>query len=490
VKISQKILLGFLLVCVFVSLSGVPTSLYYVKIINAVLDVKDRDLKALDLLHEMERLMLEMDASLSRKTNLPKDQLLKHLQEYEKHWSILRSELPEFLPNDQITTQQLLEIDENKNDWFDGIEKFLRSGSKDYDRLPNIDDLQEIYNRCLSLQDDRLSRDYDTSVHAVEQTGELEWALRLIAILVGLITCIVVIRSVKQPLQRLMKATQEISEGRFEKVPALSGDELGQLTKSFNAMSQSLHERTMALEEQRRLAIQASELKTEFLANTSHELRTPLNTIIGYSQLILEGLARNREEELKYLSTIQQSSKQLLALINDVLDIARIEAGQMVLDLQPVSVQQVFEYVEEHMRLPAQKKGLDLNVSVEKGVDCARAHAGRLNQVLLNLMGNSIKFTSAGSVNLSAKLVSNGKLVCFMVRDTGIGIPPEKQHRLFQKFVQADGSMTRSYGGTGLGLALSKTLLELMEGSIELFSEGEGKGVTITFYLQAVQNKK
>jgi signal transduction histidine kinase len=447
--------------------------------------MKDQDLVAIDFVEEMEKILLETDAALAHSRAIYSEPVVKYFLESEKHWRILRTQLPLYLSNDKESDIGLKKIDSVTEKWFDDVKQILDQKIYPTPVLPPLDEVQSYYNIFLEFQRERLLKSYEASVKTVEQSGELEWSLRLLALVVGLLTCLIVIRSVRNPLKRLMIATQAIAEGRFEPIPINSKDELGQLTQSFNLMSESLRERTEALEEQRRIAVQASQLKTEFLANTSHELRTPLNTIIGYSQLILEGLARDRPEELKYLATIQQSSKHLLALINDVLDIARIEAGQMLLDLEPIPVKQVFKYVEDHLRLPAEKKGLKLNLVIDNGADCARAHAGRLNQVLLNLVGNSIKFTSKGSVTLSAKKVSNGKMICFSVRDTGIGIPPEKQHRLFQKFVQADGSMTRSYGGTGLGLALSKTLLELMEGSIELFSEGEGKGVTITFYLKA-----
>lgn len=489
-KISQKILLGFLFVFVLISLSGVPTSINYWRIIDAFRVMVDRDLLAIDLVEEMEKNVFECELALNHVVQVPKEESLKHFQEARKHWHVLRTQLREYLPQDDDSFEKLREIDRVTYNWFSNAEDILSGRSSSDGKLPRTRDIRPIYSSFLDLQRSRLSRSYEASVRTVEQSGELEWTLRVIALIIGLITCGIVIRSVRNPLIRLTRATQAISEGHFERVPPIANDELGQLTLAFNVMSESLQERTLALEEQRRLAIQASDLKTEFLANTSHELRTPLNTIIGYAQLILDGLARSREEELKYLATIQQSSKQLLSLINDVLDISRIEAGQMKLELEPVSVAQVFKHLEDHMRLPVQKKGLTFEVTMDPGVHLVMANVGRLNQVLLNLVGNSVKFTSSGSVKVNAKVVSNGKMVCFSVRDTGIGIPPSKQHRLFQKFVQADGSMTRSYGGTGLGLALSKTLLELMNGSIELFSEGEGKGATISFYLQNVEETK
>jgi signal transduction histidine kinase len=161
---------------------------------------------------------------------------------------------------------------------------------------------------------------------------------------------------------------------------------------------------------------------------------------------------------------------------------------QMKLTLEPVLIREVFHQVEKHMGLPADKKGLRFLTELKESDLKVHAHPGRLTQVLLNLVGNSIKFTDSGSVVLNATMSSDQKQVRIHVTDTGIGIPLQRQDRLFQKFVQADGSMTRHFGGSGLGLALSKTLLKLMKGEIELQSEGEGKGTQVTVILNREAN--
>jgi signal transduction histidine kinase len=480
VKIWQKILLGFLLVFVLISLSAFPISWYYGRILEDFLTVVDRDFTTVDTVEDMEKLLLEMNSAVQHYQLTHTPSSLKKFHDEKRRWLVLKGQLSELNKTDLTISQTFIKMENATESWIQNRERTL--GTKNLtDQDEELDHLRLLYREALSRLRERLSQSHEHAMKTVETSSNVAWALRTIALVIGLLTCFVVIRSVKKPLDRLMSATESISAGRFESLSPISKDEFGQLTQAFNEMSFSLRERTAALEEQRRLAIQANTLKTEFLANTSHELRTPLNSIMGYSQLLLDGLARNKEEEKSYLSIVQQSSKHLLALINDLLDIARIESGQMKLELSPVSVRDVFAQVEKHLNLQAQEKGLQLVIQPVPPGLYVRAHPGRLNQILLNLAGNSVKFTHSGTVEIKAE-PNNGQ-VRFTVRDTGIGIALENQSKLFQKFVQADGSMTRQYGGTGLGLSLSKTLLELMGGKIELASEGEGKGTTATFVL-------
>lgn len=481
-KISQKILLGFLLVFVLISLSGVPTFLNYTEIGDAFRTLRDRQLRPMDYTDQMEKILIDMESMVWNYQVTKDASIPRHFRDARKRWGLLAGQMPESIPGDQ-TSLIFRRVVKQSLDWMDRAEMSMDELAVNSEPPP-ADKPRFLYNLLIKQQREELDVSYDRSTKMVDDAGDLAWFLRAVALVIGLLTCWLVVRSVKKPLDSLMEATNAMAAGRFEQVPVISDDELGSLTRSFNEMSESLKQRTDALEEQRRIAVQASKLKTEFLANTSHELRTPLNTIMGYSRLILDGLARNREEEMNYLKTIQHSSKHLLALINDVLDIARIEAGQMKLESETVLVKDVFQQLEGHMRLPAQSKGLELLVSLSEPDLHVRAHPGRLTQVLLNLVGNSVKFTERGKIEVEAMRERSLNQVRFTVRDTGIGVPLEKQSLLFQKFVQADGSVTRHFGGSGLGLALSKTLLELMGGSIELRSEGEGKGTTVTFTME------
>ncbi len=227
---------------------------------------------------------------------------------------------------------------------------------------------------------------------------------------------------------------------------------------------------------------EANQIKSEFLANTSHELRTPLNSIIGFLGLILDGYCMNKEEEREFLRNAQQSAKHLLSIINDVLDLAKIEAGRMEMELGEVDLKSLFEEVHSLARVQAQKKQLKLLFVYENHpAPKVYADSGKLRQVMINLVGNAIKFTDKGKVVVKSIVQAEKGNVLIQVEDTGVGVPPGKQKKLFEKFRQVDGSSTRRYGGTGLGLTITKNLVEMMGGKIKLESQGEGKGALVSF---------
>jgi len=235
------------------------------------------------------------------------------------------------------------------------------------------------------------------------------------------------------------------------------------------------------LELARRAAEEANRLKGEFLANTSHELRTPLNGLIGFLQLVLKGLCDSREEEREYLERALDCAKHLLGIINDVLDLARIEAGKLTIDPTKVTLASLLGDVSRVTQVQAAQKGIRLEVEPCEETVQVWADEGRLKQVFLNLIGNALKFTPQGGevrVRVLPK-PEQGYVLC-EVEDTGIGIPKAKQHLIFEKFVQGDGSTTRKYGGAGLGLAITRNLVELMGGFIGVESE-EGKGSRFFF---------
>lgn len=230
----------------------------------------------------------------------------------------------------------------------------------------------------------------------------------------------------------------------------------------------------------------ASRLKSEFLANTSHELRTPLNAIMGFLRLVLDGLCDDPGEEREFLQNALDSAHSLLNLINDLLDSARIEAGNMEVQLVEVNVPQVFQAVGKLTQIQADQKNLTLSFHPSQGKMMVRADPGKFQQVLVNLVANALKFTRQGEVRVKARSFPSKGHVRFEVRDTGIGVTPESQRDLFKKFVQGDGSTTRQYGGTGLGLAICKNLVEFMGGQIWLTSPGLGRGTTVFFTLPLV----
>jgi PAS domain S-box-containing protein len=250
------------------------------------------------------------------------------------------------------------------------------------------------------------------------------------------------------------------------------------------AFAEGLEQSNRRLEEVNAQLEEASRLKSEFLANTSHELRTPLNGMIGFLQLVLDGMCDSREEESDFLKQALQCSRHLLGLINDVLDIAKIEAGKLALDVSRLDVQALFDEVHTVTHVQAAQKGLRLAFEDQTGGEAAaRGDAGKVKQILINLVGNSLKFTTKGEIRVRAKAHAEVGHLMIEVEDTGIGIAKSRQKVVFDKFVQADGSTTRRFGGTGLGLSISKSLVELMGGIIGIHSEGEGRGTRVYFSL-------
>ncbi|MGE5129265.1 MAG: GAF domain-containing protein, partial [Sphingomonadaceae bacterium] len=234
------------------------------------------------------------------------------------------------------------------------------------------------------------------------------------------------------------------------------------------------------IEEKGRQLEVASQHKSQFLASMSHELRTPLNAILGFNEMILEGVYGDVPADMtEPLTDIQTSGKHLLRLINNVLDLAKIEAGRMELALADYSVQDVVESVRATLRPLAEAKGLEFLASVPQDLPLAHGDSGRLTQCLMNLAGNSLKFTKAGRVSISVDQNGGGTLV-WRVVDTGIGIPPDKIGSLFTEFKQTDATIASEYGGTGLGLSITRKFVEMHGGRIWVESE-PGKGSQFIF---------
>jgi signal transduction histidine kinase len=229
---------------------------------------------------------------------------------------------------------------------------------------------------------------------------------------------------------------------------------------------------------------EASQHKSQFLANMSHELRTPLNAILGYTELIADGIyGQQSEKMLAVLKRLESNGKHLLGLINDVLDLSKIEAGQLVLELSDYSLEDIAQTVRSTLEPLAVDKKLAFKVEVAAKMPPGRGDGRRLAQVLINLVGNAIKFTDAGEVIITAGVIDGS--FNLSVRDTGPGISAADQAKLFQEFQQADNAITRKKGGTGLGLAISKRIIEMHGGKIWIESQ-LGQGSTFAFTLPVV----
>lgn len=245
--------------------------------------------------------------------------------------------------------------------------------------------------------------------------------------------------------------------------------------------TQELESSLKTLEQLNREIVTATQVKSRFLANTSHELRTPLNSILGFLHLLKDGLYTNEAEQAEFISHALDSGQHLLSLINDLLDLAKIEAGKMAVRCEAVRLAEVLDDVRALMQVQARQKGLALTFDVRHAGSLAvLADARRLKQILANLVGNAIKFTCAGSVRLVAQpSPDGGGAALITISDTGVGIAEDILDRVGKPFVQGDGDTTRRFGGTGLGLAISRALVGLMQGSFTIASAGAGEGTTV-----------
>ena len=344
----------------------------------------------------------------------------------------------------------------------------------------------------------------------------------LLVLTIGLLmasslVAIYVARSLSLPVERLIRYTQDVDDlTHVRPAPHTSHIwELDYLGTVIERMLKRLGENAAELRQAWQDAQSANQLKNEFLANTSHELRTPLNGIIGSIRVIRDGLCDSKEEEIDFLQQADNAALHLLAVIEDILNIAKIEAGTLDVDIKPVDLRHVLQDVLNMQQLPFQQKGVQLvRPELAAAPLMISADHSRFKQVLINVLSNAMKFTDRGSVSVrvttdesdmaipfgnvysptgygskSAKDTSTQATELFMppsawvkivVQDTGIGIAPENLKKLFKPFVMIDGSHTRPYEGTGLGLAISQNFMRLMQGDIAIYSKGEGKGTTVT----------
>jgi len=300
------------------------------------------------------------------------------------------------------------------------------------------------------------------------------------------------------PIQALRAGAERIGGGDLsQQIRIKTGDELEALADQFNVMAgrlkesyagleQKVEERTREVEEKSRQLELASQHKSQFLSSMSHELRTPLNAIIGLTEMMVTNAARfGTEKAAEPLRRVHRAGSHLLGLINQVLDLSKIEAGKLELSPDWVNLTPLINEVVDTARPLAEQNNNRLVVKCQENLGSLTVDPMRLRQILLNLLSNACKFTKQGEVTLLArKLVNEGNWIEFAVSDTGIGMTPEQQAKLFEEFTQADSSTARQYGGTGLGLAITRKLARMMGGDVTLMSEA-GKGSTFTVRLPA-----
>ncbi|MCK5170750.1 MAG: response regulator, partial [Bacteroidales bacterium] len=280
----------------------------------------------------------------------------------------------------------------------------------------------------------------------------------------------VLAESLSRTNQQLEAQSEELQEQAVE---------LQRQTDQLQTGSEELQEQNIELEAQRNQVEEANRLKSEFLSNMSHELRTPLNSINALSQvLIMQANEKLSDDENNYLEIIERNGKQLLSLINDILDLSKIEAGKMDILPQAVSISSLLTVIKENVQTLAENKGISINLNLVDNLPKVETDELKINQVLLNIISNAVKFTEKGSVNISAR--QEKEYIYIDVTDTGIGVSEKMLPHIFDEFRQADGSSSRQYEGTGLGLAIANKLIKVLGGNISVKSKlGEGSIFTI-----------
>jgi len=319
--------------------------------------------------------------------------------------------------------------------------------------------------------------------HAFYLMGGLVIASLLLALLLGFVTS----WSFILPVQKAQNFLGQVAKGDFSTTVTVDNrDEFGELAAQMNRMSAQLNglyeEQQAAARQLAMLNTQlarASQAKSDFLANMSHELRTPMNAILGFTEMILDDIYGEVPAEVRGpIQDVRTCGQQLLRLINDVLDLSKIEAGRMELSLTDYSVEEVVETARTSLRSLAAEKGLEFTAEVEPDLPLAYGDGKRITQCLTNLVGNALKFTKQGRVAIHAR--RDGDEIVYSVADTGIGIPANQLDQIFGEFRQVDASISREFGGSGLGLSITKTFVELHGGHIWVESE-PGRGSTFHF---------
>jgi len=348
----------------------------------------------------------------------------------------------------------------------------------------SIDDLVRV---VAQHEDERMASLRASIQSANRRSIVVMGAFAVVSVVLALVGGFVISWAFILPVRAADAFLSDVAAGKFAGVVEVPNrDEFGALATRLNETARELArldaEQRFTADTLRALNLkleQASQAKSEFLANMSHELRTPLNAILGFTEMILDDLYGDVPAELKEpLADIQTNGKHLLRLINDVLDLSKIEAGRMELSLGDYAAEDIVGTVRASLRSIADDKGVELVTEVEPNLPDAYGDAKRLTQCLLNLVGNALKFTHHGRVTVGVEL--QGGQLRYRVSDTGIGIPADKLDEVFAEFRQVDATTTRNFGGTGLGLSITKKFVEMHGGRIWVESE-LGKGSTFYF---------
>lgn len=423
---------------------------------------------------------------------------LKNSKEYEKNLlsnllkleklNIKKDELKSlktsFSEYFDISYKLSLSMIEDKIDWelIENQTKEMRKNLKDTKkRFQNFQDEQKVkFDNTIYTTNEEISKIFYTGI-----------TIGLISLVLILILTVILSISTKKSLKELLLSVKNMAEGNpdfSKRIQKNSNDELGELVEQFNIFTNKLQKDYEELSIAKQGAESANKIKSEFIANMSHEIRTPLNAIIGFSELLNKTEVSNKQKS--YLKSITFGGNTLLSIINDILDISKIEAGKIEIHYEDIFLSQFIDDIKAMFEQRIKEKELSLLVNMDKNLPKAiKTDEIRLRQILLNILGNAVKFTHEGFIEINIKAQNqndNKATIVIEVKDTGIGIPQTQQSKIFESFVQQEGQSSRKYGGTGLGLAICLKLSKMINGDIKLQSQ-ENKGSSFSIILNEVE---
>ena len=357
-------------------------------------------------------------------------------------------------------------------------EKFIKQKeNKTYETDKEVFEVKhiQIKEEDINLGSMYLVFDISENKQFIQKNKDNTLILIFIEILISTFLSYLIGSKLTKMLTNLSNIALDIGENKNPKVPYLDKkDEIGILSNSLDKMQTDLINRTEELKRQKTKLEELSIAKDEFLANMSHELKTPLNSVnIISSVMIKNKLGNLNEKDIKNLSVINNSGNDLLVLINDILDVSKLEAGEIDINTSNININSFFQGVYEDFEIQTKQKELDFILECKEDFGFMHTDDTRLKQILKNLLSNALKFTKKGEIKISINTTKEN--IFISVKDTGIGIPEEKIETIFDRFKQVDGTTTRTYGGTGLGLSISRELAKLLGGDIQVESE-VGKG--------------